>query len=161
MNIEIERKFLLKNDSWLSAVTKKIAMRQGYLAEEAGITVRIRIEDDEAFMTVKGKPTTDKPLTRSEYTMPIPYDKAIKMLEAFCPPHQQVVKTRHHVTFGEKLWEIDVFHDENDGLIVAELELGSEDETFDLPDWLGDDVSHDSRYGNGRLSRNPYSKWIK
>ncbi len=157
MGVEIERKFLVKDDSWRSDVESKTHLRQGYLADgaDAKATVRVRVTDDAAFLTIKG---TTPGIRRSEYEYPIPLADAQAMLRELVM-HSVVDKTRHWVRSGGRLWEVDLFAGENEGLVMAELELGSEHETFELPVWAGKDVSEDPRYYNANLARNPYKHW--
>ena len=152
---EIERKFLVKSDSWRAQAVSSSRIIQGYLTA-AGTTVRVRLRDDEAFLTVKGKSSG---VTRSEYEYSIPVDDAREMLEtlALDPP---VDKIRYIVpASGGLFWEVDEYFGANAPLFTAEIELPAEDTPFDIPQWLGKDVSMDSRYTNRALSRKPYSLW--
>lgn len=156
MGTEPERKFLLNDDSWRSAVTGKSLIVQAYLSKEAGRTVRIRIADDEAFITIKGtapKGTIDTP----EFEYEIPLSDA-KDLMKLCLPGA-IEKVRHYVPFGGKTWEVDVFEGANKGLIVAEIELNHGTEAFEKPTWAGQEVTEDKRYTNASLSERPYSTW--
>ncbi|MFP4007423.1 MAG: CYTH domain-containing protein [Spirulinaceae cyanobacterium] len=154
MPIEIERKFLVKHDGWRNLVTG-VAYRQGYLCTEVESTVRVRIAGDRAFLTIKGKTTGS---SRLEYEYPIPLEDAAEMLNNLC--HRPLIeKTRYRIALGDLVWEVDEFHGENQGLILAEVELVSEDRAIALPDWIGVEVSHDSRYYNSYLARNPYQRW--
>ena len=152
---EIERKFLLVSDSWRSAVASSTYMKQGYLAA-TGATVRVRLMENEAFLTIKGKPAG---LVRNEYEYQIPEDDAREMLTALAvyPP---VEKFRHTVPAGDGLvWEIDEYLGDNAPLFTAEFELPEPDTEFDRPEWLGAEVSGDGRFTNRALSRFPYSLW--
>jgi len=157
MGVEIERKFLVKNDSWRDDVESETHLVQGYLADGAGAraTVRDRVAVDAAFLTIKG---TTPGIRRSEYEYPIPLADAQAMLRELVM-HSVIDKTRYRVRSGGRLWELDLFAGENAGLVMAELELGSEHEIFELPPWVGKDVSEDSRYYNANLVRNPYKRW--
>lgn len=155
MGLEIERKFLLKNDSWRDKVSTSMLIRQGYLAPLDTSSVRVRIEDDKANINIK---SAQLGIKRMEYEYAIPMDDALEMLEQLCRK-PQVHKTRHIVVVDAHVWEIDEFYDENQGLIVAEIELDDENEDFVKPDWLGEEVSHDPRYYNVSLIKNPYNKW--
>ena len=153
MGIEIERKFLLKNDTWRGA-TVGIEICQGYAQLPGGI-FRVRIYGDQAFLTVKGKL---RGLSRSEFEYEIPVKDARSMLETVCEkPYIQ--KQRFLVEFGPNIWEIDEFFGENTGLLLAEIELDSEEETFLLPNWAGKEVTDDFRYYNSNLVKNPYCHW--
>jgi adenylate cyclase len=155
MGIEIERKFLVKNDAWRGQVESQVHIMQGYLANNAGLTVRARVKGERAYLTIKG-PTQG--VSRAEYEYEIPVEDAETMLRelAISPP---IDKVRHKIRVGDHVWELDVFAGENAGLVMAEVELESEDETFVLPDWAGEDVSADPRYYNVNLARNPFKHW--
>jgi adenylate cyclase len=155
MGVEIERKFLVKNDSWRARVEWEWHIMQGYLANNANATVRVRVRGDIAYLTIKGP---GRGISRSEYEYPIPVTDAEAMLKelAVSPP---VDKVRYRVRAGKHLWDLDVFAGENAGLVMAEVELAAEDEVFERPDWLGDEVSGDPRYFNVNLARNPYKHW--
>lgn len=155
MGLEIERKFLLTNDSWRQHVTKSTLIRQGYLAPLDTSSVRVRIEGDKANLNIKSATIG---IRRMEYEYAIPLEDAIEMLEQLCPK-PQVHKTRHIVSVGNHVWEIDEFYDENQGLVVAELELIDENEAFEMPEWAGQEVSDDARYYNVNLVKNPFSSW--
>ena len=156
MPVEIERKFTIANDSWRSMVNASRRVKQGYFASQ-GPTMRLRVQSNEAFLTIKG-PTTG--LSRDEYEYAIPVQDAEEMLQAFCiQPY--IDKTRHLVAHDGLTFEVDEFHGANAGLIVAEVELQSENQTFSRPDWLGEDVSMDTRYRNLALVFHPFSHWEK
>ncbi|MFA8436399.1 MAG: CYTH domain-containing protein [Marinifilaceae bacterium] len=150
---EIERKFLVHREKLDLKGTGK-ALKQAYLTNEISKSIRIRIADQSAFLTIK---SGSKGLVRSEYEYEIPLDDANEMLE-LCEPNF-IDKHRHLVNYGKHTWEIDVFHGENEGLIVAEIELESEEEYFEKPVWLGEEVTDDTRYLNAALVKHPYSKW--
>lgn len=153
--VEIERKFLLKNDAWRDQVSSSNTIRQGYLAPLGTSSVRIRIEGDKANINIKSATIG---ISRLEYEYEIPMHDAIEMLDKLCPL-PQVHKTRHHVPIIDHVWEIDEFYDDNEGLIVAEIELKSEDESFVKPDWLAEEVSDDARYYNVNLIKHPFKSW--
>jgi adenylate cyclase len=156
MAIEIERKFLVKPGAW-SPRNAGTRVEQGYLSTNNGRTVRVRIAGDIAKLTVKG-PTTG--LSRSEFEYTIPVSDARLMLDELCePPH--IDKHRYLELHGRHTWEIDVFHGDNEGLVVAEVELASEEDVFELPEWAGQEVSADFRYSNGNLRRVPFKTWAR
>jgi adenylate cyclase len=155
MAIEIERKFLVKNDAWRDRVESASHIAQGYLAADAHITVRVRLRDDRAYLTVKG-PT--RGMGRSEYEYEIPVADAQAMLRDLAPL-PPVEKVRHLIRVGNHLWELDVFSGANAGLVMAEIELTAEDESFVLPDWAGTEVTGDPRYYNAYLARHPFTSW--
>lgn len=157
MAIEIERKFLLANDKWRQYVLNRSQYIQGYLSTAAQRTVRVRIADNQAFLTIKGK---NIGAVRSEFEYPIPLADAEQMLAQLCerPPLE---KWRYQLMHQDHLWEIDEFCGINRGLIVAEIELKHEDEQFAHPDWLGQEVTDDPRYFNANLLSHPFSLWEK
>lgn len=152
MATEIERKFLPASDAWRTQVSHASRIAQGYLATDP--TVRVRVRGDDGFITIKGK--SEDGISRAEFEYAIPVEDALAMLQ-LCP--QVLDKTRHLVAMGELTWEIDEFHGDNAGLIVAELELPSIDTPYAKPAWLGEEVTGDVRYYNSMLSQTPYSKW--
>jgi len=149
---EIERKFLLAGDDWPRLNGQAIA--QGYLSRDKHRTVRVRLKGEAAFLTIKGLSTG---ATRAEFEYPIPVADAQALL-ALCEG-PVLKKTRYHLPQGTHTWEIDVFEGDNAGLVVAEIELGHEDEAFERPTWLGAEVTHDPRYFNANLIAHPYSRW--
>ena len=155
MHIETERKFLVKDDSYKSMETASHRMTQGYICRENGRTVRVRISDDKAYLTIKGPSSNG--ISRMEWEIEIAAEDA-KDLLLLCQGGL-VDKIRHIVPFGGKIYEVDEFLEENSGLTVAEIELDSEDEFFLKPGWLSVEVTGDRRYYNSYLSRNPYSTW--
>jgi adenylate cyclase len=128
---------------------------QGYLVNSPDVTVRVRVKGDAAFLTLKG---ASKGISRSEFEYPIPVADAEHMLRdlSVSPP---VDKIRYRVRAGGHVWDLDVFAGENAGLVMAEVELGSEDEAFEMPDWAGREVTGDPRYYNVNLARNPFKHW--
>jgi len=160
MGIEIERKFLLKNDSWKKHVSVSTDFKQGYLLAPGSTditksSVRIRIEGNKANINIKSMTLS---ITRQEYEYPIPLEDAEKILKELCEK-PLVEKIRHIVIHEEHKWEIDVFSGDNKGLIVAEVELKNESENFSIPHWLGEEVSDQVKYYNVNLIKNPYSSW--
>jgi len=145
--IEIERKFLVKGDFHPYAI-KKSQIMQGYLCASPERTVRVRIKDEEAFITVKG-PGGKTGFSRAEFEYAVPYQDAVEMMK-FCGT--AIEKERYYVPNGKLMFEVDVFHGIHEGLVIAELELPSEDEPFNRPDWLGKEVTGDKRYYNSYLS---------
>lgn len=154
MQKEIERKFLVVGDAWRS-LAEGVMIRQGYLNSDKLRTVRIRTVGDVAFMTVKG-PTVG--ITRLEFEYPIPYDDCLAMLEHLAEV-PVIEKKRYKIPMGNFMWEVDEFFGVNAGLIVAEIELPSEDTPFEKPDWIGEEVSGDPRYFNSSLVSHPYTTW--
>ena len=154
MGIEIERKFLLQGEGWRTQ-GQPVLLRQGYLSADPACVVRVRIQDDAAFLTIKGK---SQGATRGEWEYPIPVNEAAELLDTLCQP-PLVEKYRRRIAVGTHTWEVDEFLGANAGLVVAEIELASEDDAFDKPDWVGEEVTHDARYFNSNLIRNPYSSW--
>ena len=158
MGLETEHKFLLKNSGWKKFVTSSMPIIQGYFAV-SGATVRVRIAGENAFLTIKGKSSSD--FTRSEFEYPIPVADARKMLDEFCGT-RIVEKVRHIVPAENGLvWEIDEYSALNAGLFTAEIELPCAGVCYHTPEWLGMDVSDAPEYSNGALSRNPYTLWGK
>ena len=156
MALEIERKFLVLDDSFKHEAFKSYHIRQGYICSERGRTVRIRIRDNEAFITIKG-PSLDGGLTRYEFEQSIPMDDAEKLM-TLCD-EGIIDKTRWLVKSGEHTFEVDEFHGDNDGLIMAEVELNNASETPLFPHFIGKEVTGDRRYYNSQLRRNPYRIW--
>ncbi|MBQ9450609.1 MAG: CYTH domain-containing protein [Bacteroidales bacterium] len=152
---ETERKFLVAGD-FRGEVSGASRIRQGFLNSTPGRTVRVRIRDDRGYITVKGPA---QGLTRFEWEKEIPAAEA-ELLLGLCEPGM-IDKTRHLVPSadGVHVWEVDEFHGDNEGLVVAEIELGAEDESFPRPDWLGAEVTGDRRYYNSCLTKNPYKDW--
>lgn len=155
MGIEIERKFLLRNDDWRAQADAGTAFCQGYLSESGPGSVRVRIEGQQANLNIKSA-TLD--MSRLEYEYPIPLEDAQHMLQHVCI-RPVIEKTRYYVQFSGKLWEIDVFLGDNKGLVVAEIELDHVDEAFELPPWIGEEVTQDTRYYNVCLVKHPFKDW--
>ena len=155
MATEIERKFLVTGD-FSRQVTSAQRIVQGYICSQPGRTVRVRIRGEEGFLTIKGA-SDEKGLSRYEFEQKIPLADAEELLK-LCEPGA-IDKMRNLGPAGKHTWEIDVFHGENEGLILAEIELASEDEPFERPDWIGQEVSGDRRYYNSMLTKHPYKQW--
>ncbi len=151
---EIERKFLVTGEDW-RAMARGTRYRQGYLSTVKERTVRVRTIDDKGFLTVKG---ISVGATRSEYEYEIPAADADEMLDDLCEK-PIIEKNRYKIPMGDVTWEVDEFLGVNDGLIVAEVELLSEDQSFPKPDWIGDEVTGDPRYFNANLIARPFSTW--
>jgi adenylate cyclase len=151
---EIERKYLVANSQWQAHVSKSTSFKQGYLNYDPERTIRVRTAETQAFLTIKGMTTG---LSRDEYEYEIPLADALAMLK-LCE-HPPVEKVRHLIPHGNHIWELDVFEGANEGLVLAEIELASEEEGFELPVWLGAEVSGDRRYSNSTLSLQPYTTW--
>lgn len=155
MHLEIERKFLVDKSKWkrLEKPEGK-SVRQKYVLAKDGGSIRVRIKGDKGFITLKGK---SKGFTRSEYEYEIPLNDAKELIEDF--PGGIIEKVRYKVLFDGKLWEVDEFSGDNEGLIMAEIELKSADESPNLPEWVGKEVTLDRKYYNAHLSKNPYKNW--
>lgn len=154
MGIEIEKKFLLTGTEWKQLATGT-AYRQGYLNSVKERTVRVRTINDQGFLTIKG---VSVGATRLEYEYEIPLEDANALLDELCEK-PLIEKNRYKISFSGFTWEVDEFFGENDGLVVAEIELESENQVFDKPEWVGEEVTGDSRYFNSNLINNPYTKW--
>lgn len=159
MGTEIERKFLVTSEVWRENAEDCTRYVQGYLARDPERTVRIRIAGEKAYLTIKGKPPTDKPLETPEFEYQIPKEDAQALL-TLCLSGT-IDKTRYRVPHAGKVFEVDVFAGDNEGLTVAEIELGDSTESFAKPVWLGEEVTHDHRYKNANLSALPYKNWPK
>ena len=157
MGIEIERKFLLKNDSWRDYYTNKIELRQGYLSTSKDCTVRVRVSDKEAWVTIKG---ITHNISCSEFEYLIPKADAESMLLEFAAENI-IEKIRYFIEHEGSEWVVDEFFGRNRGLVLAEIELSSEDVICEKPFWIGEEVSNDYRYCNSNLSENPYLNWKK
>lgn len=154
--IEIERKFLVKNNIFKTEAFEAAKLIQGYLNSNPHRTVRIRIKDEKGFLTIKGIPDAEG-LVRFEWEKEISYAEAISLIK-LCEPGV-IEKIRYLIKAGEHTYEVDEFLEENKGLIVAEIELNDPMESFSKPDWLGEEVTGDMRYYNSQLSKNPYKSW--
>ncbi len=154
MAMEIERNFLVEGVAW-RALAKGTNYRQGYLNSAKERTVRVRTAEDKAFLTIKGLTVG---ATRAEYEYEIPFDEGKAMLDALAEK-PLIEKKRYKIPAGGLTWEIDEFLGDNAGLIVAEVELKSEDQAFERPLWLGDEVTGDPRYYNANLIKKPFTRW--
>jgi len=155
MGNEIERKFLVDHEKWRRVKKGKgTHYRQGYLINDEKRTFRVRVTDKHGYITLKGSTSG---ISRKEYEYKIPVEDGIELLDAFA--ESEVRKTRYKVKFAGNLWEVDEFSGDNEGLIMAEIELEHEDEEFEKPDWLVREVSDDDRYYNSNLSVHPFKRW--
>ena len=154
--LEIERKFLVKGDSYKQQAYDSSRIRQGYICSGHGRTVRVRIRDARGYLTIKG-PSENGGLSRYEFEKEITLDEAEQLMK-LCEPGM-IDKTRWLVKSGLHTFEVDEFYGENEGLVMAEVELGSEDEPYEKPDFIGEEVTGDKRYYNSDLRANPFSKW--
>lgn len=154
MGQEIERKFLVVGDVWREQAQGEV-MRQGYIPTPDARTVRVRRVGDRAYLTLKGPAVG---LVRPEFEYAIPVDDAQTMLDTLCQP-PLIEKTRYRLPQGDIVWEIDEFWGDNEGLIMAEVELTHAEQVVELPDWIGLEVSGDARYYNSYLARNPFKTW--
>jgi CYTH domain-containing protein len=155
MGVEIERKYLVNKAMWETAAKgDKQFYQQGYLLADPAKTIRVRLGNEEGYITIKGQSVG---ATRLEYEYPIPKEDAKELLDTFCT--SVVSKYRYRVYVGEKLWEVDEFLDDNEGLMVAEIELVHEQETFQLPVWVAQEVTGERKYYNSNLAVHPYKSW--
>jgi adenylate cyclase len=154
-NLEIERKFLVDKEKWsLLAKPEGISYIQGYLSIDDDKVVRVRVAGDKGFLTIKGKSET---VSHPEYEYPIPADDARVLIQLYTTT--RIEKVRTQIPEGNHVWEVDEFHGDNEGLLMAEIELESVDDIFDRPDWVGKEVTGDKRYYNAWLSLNPFLTW--
>lgn len=155
MATEIEHKFLIEKDLWYALKKPSgILIQQAYLVNEPGKIIRIRVTDSSGYITIKG-PSVNA--TRSEFEFPVQKKEAIEIMDLFT--EVRIDKTRYKIDFEGKTWEVDEFWGDNEGLIIAEIELKSDDEQFIKPSWIGEEVTSDPRYYNSFLSEHPYSSW--
>jgi len=147
MGKEIERKFLVKGE-FIHLAIKEIKILQSYLSIDTDKTIRLRIADDKAFISIKSR-VRNNSIIRDEWEIPVPVSEALEMMKICLPG--KIIKTRYLVPFGRHVFEVDVFHDKNEGLIIAELELLSETEQFEKPEWLGEEVTGKPEYYNANL----------
>lgn len=153
MGKEIERKFLVRGDSWRQGTG--IHVRQGYISSDEKHSVRVRATSVGAYLTVKG---TSRGAARSEFEYEIPMSDAEELLESICIK-PLIEKVRYRIAYSGFTWEVDEFLGENRGLVIAEIELEREDQGFEKPEWIGAEVTGDHRYYNVNLVANPYTKW--
>ena len=156
MTVEIERRFLLADDSWREAAGEPLVLQQGYLSVEKERTIRVRIIGSQAWLTLKGYISD---MTRSEFEYAIPLAHAQAMMADMCPFKME--KNRYRVEFEGFVYEIDEYFGDNAPLIVAEIELPSEDTEFPKPSWLGQEITSDGKFTNAYLSKHPYSSWTE
>lgn len=156
MPTEIERKFLVKNTSWMNGVSPTYYC-QGYIPTLNKATVRVRIGGDKAYLCIKSSVVN---ISRSEFEYPIPAEEAKDILNSLCAK-PVIEKNRYKIRIGDLLWEIDVFEKENKGLIVAEVELKRERQKIELPEWILKEVTGDAKYYNSMLVKYPYSQWTQ
>ena len=156
MALEIERKFLVKDDSYKAMAYSASRIAQGYICSGRGRTVRVRIRDDKGYLTIKG-PADSMGLGRYEWEKEIPMQEAQELMR-LCEPGM-IDKTRYLVKSGKHIFEVDEFYGENEGLTVAEVELESADESYEKPDFIGEEVTGDVRYYNSFLMKNPFTRW--
>jgi CYTH domain-containing protein len=155
MGIEIERKFLVKKENWNELEKPRGEnFRQGYLLTDPKKTIRVRQTSDKGFLTIKG---ISVGATRAEYEYEIPLEEAQELLDQFAV--SELSKIRYKISVDHHIWEVDVFLGENEGLIVAEIELKTEDESFKIPDWIAQEVTAEEKYFNSNLTLNPYKNW--
>jgi adenylate cyclase len=154
MAIEIERKFLVKGDDWRS-LAEGVLYRQGYIMSERGRTVRVRVVTNQGYLTIKGSTVG---FARAEFEYPIPVDDAMTMLDTLCD-RPLIEKKRYRVPYSNEIWEVDEFMGENQGLIIAEVELRHPTQEIALPAWVGAEVSDDPRYFNSYLTKHPFQSW--
>ena len=153
MPLEIERKFLVTSDAY-KAGAKLVEITQGYLTIQDNLAIRVRIEVHHASIAIKSKISER---VNREYEYSIPLDEAQSLLNL--SQHPPITKTRHLVDYKNHMWEVDEFHGDNEGLIVAEIELDDENEKFEMPPWLGEEVTSDYRYLNSNLAQTPHNIW--
>ena len=154
--VEIERKFLVTSNEYLKTFTKQNRIVQGYLSSDPKRTVRVRLKDGNGYLTIKGE-SNESGLTRFEWEKEISYSDAENLL-SLCEKGV-IDKIRYEVIVGVNVYEVDVFAKENEGLVIAEIELKDENESFEKPIWLGEEVTGDIRYYNSHLSTSPYKNW--
>ena len=154
MAIEIERKFLIKEKPF-SIAKRSLKINQGYIINEKSKVIRVREKGNDYFLTIKGN---NIGISRLEYDFPISKEDAKELIFHFCKT-TLIEKTRHYIEHKGHTWEVDEFHGKNNGLIVAEIELESEDEKFEIPDWVGEEVTQDDRYYNMNLAIHPFTSW--
>lgn len=155
MGLEIERKFLVADDSWKASGEPGVELRQGYLNLEQRCSIRVRTDGQHGWLNIKGATIGAQ---RQEFEYEIPLDDAEQLLKQFAIG-PLIEKTRHRVPYGVHVWEVDVFGGANGGLVVAEIELDDPQQEFERPSWLGPEVTDDIRYYNTSLTRNPYANW--
>ena len=156
MALEIERKYLIDLEK-LGTLENGIRIKQGYLSINKESVVRVRIKNDKGYLTVKG---SNNSISRLEFEYEIPFDEANEMLDNLCQK-PVIDKSRYIVNYETNIWEIDIFYGDNEGLVVAEVELKDENEKINLPSWIKEEVSQDVRYFNSNLMKHPYKDWVE
>ena len=155
MTVEIEHKYLLKHDLWKEVIPhKSIDIKQAYISTDPHKTIRVRTNGEKGYITIKGK---NSGASRLEFEYEIPLGDAELLIENFTT--NLIEKTRHYIVFAEKTWEVDEFKGANKGLFVAEIELLTEDEHYELPPWVGDNITADQKYANSNLALKPFANW--
>jgi adenylate cyclase len=154
MAIEIEHKFLLANEDWRQHTQKSVRYKQGYLSSQPTSSIRVRISNRQAWLNIKSATIGTQ---RLEFEYEIPMPDAEEIINTLCG--KLIEKIRHFITHDHNIWEIDEFEGDNQGLIVAEIELAEVGQKFTKPDWLGAEVTHDLRFYNNNLAINPYKNW--
>jgi adenylate cyclase len=155
MGVEIEKKFLVDHEKWQQLVKPKGKVyKQGYLLSDEKRTVRVRVTDDAAYITLKGSTTG---ISRSEFEYTIPVNEGQEILKDMATSF--IEKTRYNINYAGNVWEVDIFEGDNQGLIIAEIELKHENQEFEKPEWVKNEVSDDRRYTNAYLSVNPFKNW--
>ena len=155
MGVEIERKYLVDKEKFNKAEkTAGEFFRQGYIFATSEKSVRVRVTEDTGFLTIKGK---TQEASRPEYEYEIGRNDAVEMLDLFA--ESEIIKKRYSFLYYGNMWEVDVFEGDNEGLILAEIELKDEEQVFEVPEWVSAEVTGDERYYNSNLSKNPYNKW--
>ncbi len=155
MATEIEHKYLINKELWKLIVPESsVEVKQGYLLTDPNKTIRVRTKGDKGFITIKGK---NIGASRTEFEYEIPVSDAIDLINGFSS--NIIEKTRHYITYENKLWEVDKFKGLNAGLIVAEIELANENEKYSIPNWVGENVTEDQRFANSNLSIKPFTTW--
>jgi adenylate cyclase len=156
MALEIERKYLIDLEK-IGTLENGIRIKQGYLSTNKDAVVRVRVKNDKAYLTIKGP---NNGISRLEFEYEIPFDEANEMLDNLCKK-PVIDKTRYIIKHDIHIWEIDVFYGDNEGLVVAEVELKDENEKINLPSWIKEEVTSDNRYFNSNLMKYPYKDWIE
>ena len=156
MALEIERKYLIDLEK-IGTLENGIRIKQGYLSTNKDAVVRVRVKNDKAYLTIKGP---NNGISRLEFEYEIPFDEANEMLDNLCKK-PLIDKTRYIIKHDIHIWEIDVFYGDNEGLVVAEVELKDENEKINLPSWIKEEVTSDNRYFNSNLMKHPYKDWVE
>ena len=156
MALEIERKYLIDLEK-IGTLENGIRIKQGYLSTDKNAVVRVRVKNDKAYLTIKGP---NNGISRLEFEYEIPFDEANEMLDNLCKK-PLIDKTRYIIKHDIHIWEIDVFYGDNEGLVVAEVELKDENEKINLPSWIKEEVTSDNRYFNSNLMKHPYKDWVE